>query len=282
MKKIRNILLTLSVLSLAVSLASCGQNSARNTEQIDVSVTETEELKEEITEELQTESADAAEEKDEETAEFEVTSEDLHDGVWDSCDLDKIPNEEVITESNYLKTELIKHKPVNPFELLSLVPVQDYSDKILFYNGDLASMFIDALAIPAAINMGEDKHKQHCVYYYNGINLLKKLHVFTKDKPINKGEVVITRSYNVPCDFILHVNYDYKDIATSIINILECSRVNMVKSILIDIDMNDLDMYKTVYDTVCKYLDKYKELFDKIIIYVNPAVEVTKLEKELS
>ena len=45
MKKIRNILLTLSVLSLAVSLASCGQNSAGNTEQIDVSVTETEELK---------------------------------------------------------------------------------------------------------------------------------------------------------------------------------------------------------------------------------------------
>ncbi len=84
MKKIRNILLTLSVLSLAVSLASCGQNSAGNTEQIDVSVTESEELKEVITEEPQTESADAAEEKDEETAEFEVTSEDLHDGVWDS------------------------------------------------------------------------------------------------------------------------------------------------------------------------------------------------------
>ncbi len=84
MMKFRNTLMILSALSLVFSLASCGQNSVGNTEQIDVSVTETEELKEEITEGLQTESADVAEEKDDETAEFEVTSEDLHDGVWDT------------------------------------------------------------------------------------------------------------------------------------------------------------------------------------------------------
>ncbi len=200
----------------------------------------------------------------------------------DKCDLDSISNDEVQLESNYLKTELIKHKPVNIFELLSIIPVKDYSDKILFYNDDLASVFIDAMAVPAAADTGDRGDKQHCVYYYNGINLRKKLNMFTKDKPINEGEVVITRSYNVPCDFIMHVNYDYKDISASIINILECSRVNMVKSVLIDIDMNDLEMYKTVYDNVCKYLDKYNALFDKVIIYVNPAVDIRELEKELS
>ena len=200
----------------------------------------------------------------------------------DSSDVESFSNEEVILESNYLKTELIKHKPVNIFEMLSLIPVLDYSDKILFYNGDIASMFIDAIAVPAAADTGDRGDKQHCVYYYNGINLRKKLNIYTQDKPINDSEVVITRSYNVPCDYILHVNYDYKDISTTIINILECCRVNMIKSVLIDIDMNDLEMYKTVYDSVCKYLDKYKVLFDKIIIYVNPAIEVRELEKELS
>jgi hypothetical protein len=200
----------------------------------------------------------------------------------DSSDVESFSNEEVITESNYLKTELIKHKPVNVYELLSLIPVPDYSDKILFYNDDLASVFIDAIAVPAAADTGDRGDKQHCVYYYNGINLRKKLNTFIKDKPINKSEVVITRSYNVPCDFIMHVNYDYKDISTTIINILECSRVNMVKSLLIDIDMNDLEMYKTVYESICKYLDKYKDLFDKILIYVNPAVDIRELEKELS
>jgi hypothetical protein len=46
--------------------------------------------------------------------------------------------------------------------------------------------------------------------------------------------------------------------------------------------MFDLELYKTVYDNVCKYLDKYNNLFDKILIYVNPAVDVRELEKELS
>ena len=86
MKKIRNILLTLSAFSLAVSLASCGQNSGGNTEQIDVSVTETEDaaLKGEITEELQTEKSDESDDINDQAAEFEVTSEDLRDGVWDT------------------------------------------------------------------------------------------------------------------------------------------------------------------------------------------------------
>jgi hypothetical protein len=56
----------------------------------------------------------------------------------------------------------------------------------------------------------------------------------------------------------------------------------MVKTILIDIDMNDIAMYKTVYETICKYLDTYHDFFDKILIYVNDAVNVQELEKELS
>ena len=86
MKKFRNTLMILSALSLVFSLASCGQNSGGNTEQIDVSVTEAEEaeLKEEITEELQTEKSDESDDINDQAAEFEVTSEDLHDGVWDT------------------------------------------------------------------------------------------------------------------------------------------------------------------------------------------------------
>ena len=118
--------------------------------------------------------------------------------------------------------------------------------------------------------------------YHHNLDEKSRLVMPAKLVKILGSEVVITRSYNVPCDFIMHVNYDYKDISTTIINILECSRVNMVKSLLIDIDMNDLEMYKTVYESICKYLDKYKDLFDKILIYVNPAVDIRELEKELS
>jgi len=191
-------------------------------------------------------------------------------------------SEDIELESKYLKEELLKHRPVNIFELLSLIPVPNYEDKIFFYNGDLASVFIDAIAIPIADKQGERKDKQHNVYYYNGISLLKKLDISREVEDVKKGEVIITRSYNVPSDFIIHVNYDYKDIEASIINILECSRVNMVKSLLIDIDMNDISLYKTVYDAVCKYLDTYKDMFDRILIYVNETVNIQELEKELS
>ncbi len=191
-------------------------------------------------------------------------------------------NEDIELESKYLKEELVKHKPVNIYELMSLIPVPDFEDIIYFYNGDIASIFIDAIAIPIADKQGERKDKQHNVYYYNGINLFKKLDISREVEDVKEGEVMITRSYNVPSDYIIHVNFDYKNIEKSIINILECSRVNMVKTILIDIDMNDIAMYKTVYETICKYLDTYHDFFDKILIYVNDAVNVQELEKELS
>ncbi len=191
-------------------------------------------------------------------------------------------NEDIELESKYLKEELVKHKPVNIYELMSLIPVPDFEDIIYFYNGDIASIFIDAIAIPIADKQGERKDKQHNVYYYNGINLFKKLDISREVEDVKEGEVMITRSYNVPSDYIIHVNFDYKNIEKSIINILECSRVNMVKTILIDIDMNDITMYKTVYETICKYLDTYHDFFDKILIYVNDAVNVQELEKELS
>lgn len=200
----------------------------------------------------------------------------------DTKDLDYWSNDDVNIESNYLKAELVKHKPVNIYEMLSLIPVNDFADKIFFYNGDMASVFIDALAIPVSEKREGSNNKQHCVYYYNGINLLKKLNVFTQGKKLEKGEVVITRSYNIPSDFIIHVKYDYKDIAKSILNILECSRVNMVKSVLIDIDMNDISLYKIVYDTICEYLETYSDMFDRILIYVNETINVRELEKELS
>lgn len=190
--------------------------------------------------------------------------------------------EDIELESKYLKTELLKHKPVNIYELLSLIPVTNYEDIIYFYNGDLASIFIDAIAIPIADKQGDKKNKQHIVYYYNGINLLKKLDISREVEDVKDGEVIITRSYNIPSDFIIHVKYDYKNIETCIINILECSRVNMVKSLLIDIDMNDISLYKETYDAICKYLDTYKDMFDKILIYVNPTVNIQELEKELS
>ena len=68
--------------------------------------------------------------------------------------------EDIELESNYLKQELLKHKPVNIYELLSLIPVTNYEDIIYFYNGYLAYVFIDAIAIPIADKQGDRKDKQ--------------------------------------------------------------------------------------------------------------------------
>ena len=93
MKKFRKALLSLLVLTLAITAASCGQ---KTTDNISPAETQTTESANETTTEADIQTTESANETtteadiqttesvNETLAEFEVTSEDLHDGIWDT------------------------------------------------------------------------------------------------------------------------------------------------------------------------------------------------------
>ncbi len=178
-------------------------------------------------------------------------------------------------ENQYLKSCLIMKKLLNCYEVSSLAPVDDkYKDKIIIWDDNVSSMVVDALVIPASYDISDSKERKlHDVYYYNGIRLRKKIISIMDGEKLNKNEVLITRSYGILADYIMHVYYE--KIRDSIINVMECARVNMVKTLVICLD-NDLEDVKTVYSTVMEYLSKYDIMFDKVIL----SIEKEKVRKE--
>ncbi len=173
----------------------------------------------------------------------------------------------VSLETQYLKTTLANKKMLNGYDIKSLAPVDvRFLDKIIIWDNDVTSMAIDAIAIPASYDIATKGSKQlHDIYYCNGINLRKKLITIMGGEKLKDNEVLITRSYNVLADYIMHVNY--VGLKESIINLMECARVNMIKAIAICIS-GTLEDVKLIYDTVMQYLFKYDMMFDKVIFAI--------------
>lgn len=171
-------------------------------------------------------------------------------------------------ESQYLKSCFVKKKLYNCYEIKSLSLVdEEFKDKIIVWDEDVSSMVIDAIVVPSSkdIISGNDNKELHDIYYSNGIKLRKKILNIMNGEKLSKDEVLITRSYGILADYIMHVNYN--DIKTSILNVLECARVNMIKTIAICLS-NKLEEVNLVYDTIIEYLGQYNDYFDKIIIAI--------------
>ena len=183
-------------------------------------------------------------------------------------------------ESNFLKSCLIKKKVLNCYNIKSLAPVDEkYNEKIIIYDSNVDSMTVDALVIPASFDItGSKDRKLHELYYCNGIKLRKKILSIMSGEKLQKNEVLITRSYNVLADYIMHVNYD--NIQESIINIMECARVNMIKTLVICLD-NSIEQLVEIYDVIRDYLSKFDIMFDKVILSIENKEVLEKFIEKL-
>ncbi len=170
-------------------------------------------------------------------------------------------------ENQYLKSSLARRKLLNCYDIVSLASVaEEYKDKVIIWDDDVTTMVVDALVIPASYDICDNKERKlHDIYYCNGIRLRKKIITIMDGEKLKKNEVLITRSYNVLADYIMHVYYD--KIRDSIINVMECARVNMVKTLVICLG-GDIKDVKVVYSTVLEYLSKYDMMFDKVILSI--------------
>ncbi len=170
-------------------------------------------------------------------------------------------------ESQYLKSCFVKKKLYNCYDIKSLYSIDcDNDDLVIIWDDNISSMVVDAIVVPASFDIADSKVKDlHSIYYTNGVKLRKKILTIMNGDKLPKDEVLITRSYGILADYIIHVNYD--DIKKSTLNILECSRVNMIKTLVICLNDN-VDDIMIVYKTILEYLEKYRDYFDKIILSI--------------
>ena len=170
-------------------------------------------------------------------------------------------------ENQYLKACLAKKKLENCYELKSLALVNEkYKDKVIIWDNQVDNLVIDAIVIPSSYDITNSKDRElHNVYYSNGIKLRKKICTIMNGEKLGPDEVLITRAYGVVADYIIHVNY--RDIKQSILNVMECARVNMVKTLVICLD-NDVEDIVVAFDTIIEYLDKFGDFFDKVVLSI--------------
>ena len=164
----------------------------------------------------------------------------------------------------------------NPVKVIFLPPFNAFATTL--WNA-FNALSASALVIPASFDItGSKDRKLHELYYCNGIKLRKKILSIMSGEKLQKNEVLITRSYNVLADYIMHVNYDI--IRESIINIMECARVNMIKTLVICLD-NSIDQLVEIYDVIRDYLSKFDIMFDKVILSIENKEVLEKFIEKL-
>ena len=179
-------------------------------------------------------------------------------------------NDEIISlESQYLKSLLINNKVLNVYDIVNEEGLNSnisFFDKVIIWDKDVTNIVADAIVIPASFDISDNNKELDDFYYLNGIRLRKKIINIMDGEKLAANEVLISRSYGIFADYVIHVNYA-DDLKKSVINILECSRVNMIKSLIIKCNFDYKDIV-IIYDTIIEYLEKYPEVFDKIILSI--------------
>lgn len=169
-------------------------------------------------------------------------------------------------EQKYLLARLKSASICNCYELGDAIKTKN--EQIFFWFGDLSCLCVDAVVIPASGELTlKDNQQNDDLYFYNGTKLRQKCLTVMNGAALANDEVLITRSYNIPTDYIMHVNY--VDFIKSIINVLDCSRVNMVKTVAIHIPSEDIKIIKAVYEAIEGYLSKFGIMFHKVILVID-------------
>lgn len=203
--------------------------------------------------------------------------------IISTYDLNDVPKDILEVEDMYLRYELLNRKLTDADKIKTvgdtLVKNIKYSDFIALWEGDLTSIYADSIVhLTSLKKLVNDQVNVDKIVLNSGMRLKKKCRDALGDGSLNKSDVLITRSYNLPCDFIIHVvepdgrSKSYiEDIKNSYKNILVCVKNNIIRSVVIPcigIDKTDKEEYINIMlDSIYDFLDKYHEIVNtKIII----------------
>ncbi len=201
-----------------------------------------------------------------------------------NLDSDFVDSEILSTEDKYLRVELLNRKLTDGEKLKTINELLDseikHSERIALWQGDITTMYADVLVNSMSTNV-EDYGKKGSLTYQiflrSGMRLRLKFREVMKDSKLEVTDYLVTRAYNLPSDYIVHVvlpDNDLDLLKKCYLNVLECARNNMAKTIVLPClgtgseKFSYEDSAKVAIEAVNEFLDKYEKEIDKVIFNV--------------
>lgn len=203
----------------------------------------------------------------------------------------EVPEDILSYEDKFLRLELINRKLTDGEKLSTIDKTLNsnfkFKDKISLWKGDITTIYADLIVNPTSNNMLfrtdiNGDNIDYDIFLRSGMRLVNKC-IALMDKELDDSDILITRAYNLPCDYIVHVivpEIKNRDEETERVlgmcyrNVLECAKNNMAKIVVTPcIGINSkLDVNKLVeiaVNAVTKFLEENNTSIEKIIFQVN-------------
>ena len=195
----------------------------------------------------------------------------------------------LLLEDKYLRLDLL-NRPLTDADALDTINVSNdsknkYAEKLALWSGDITVLYVDGIVCPTTKSiLGtfdiDSRSLDKYIHIRSGMRLRIKCNLIMDGKELDKTEAIVTRSFNLPADCIIHSVVEdiktEKDLKKAYENILECAKNNLIKTLAIPLLGKDLDIissedeFQLALDSVLSYLNKFDKYFTKIIFVLDP------------
>lgn len=208
-------------------------------------------------------------------------------------DVKDIPSDILVNEDKFLRLDLINRKLTDGEKLKNISDTLDsdikHCTKIALWQGDITTIYADVLVNSTTKNMlgcmeGIKGTLDNAIFTRSGMRLRMKCRDIMQGEELSNTEVLVTRAYNLPSDFIIHVvvpcvedelsEENKVELKMCYLNVLECARNNMAKTVVLPCLGTGTNKYpkeeaaNIAISAVKEFLDKYENEIDKIIFNV--------------
>lgn len=218
---------------------------------------------------------------------------ELWENLVSKLDKKSIPSDVLLNEDKFLRLDLINRKLTDGEKLKTISDTLDsdidYCTKIALWKGDITTVYADVLVNSTTKNMlgcmeGVKGTLDNAIFTRSGMRLRLKCRDIMQGEELNNTEILVTRAYNLPSDFIIHVVVPCVDDSVSeenkvelkmcYLNVLECVRNNMARTVVLPCLGTGTNGFpkeeaaRIAVDAVKEFLIKYENEIDKVIFNV--------------
>lgn len=218
---------------------------------------------------------------------------ELWEELVSKIDVYDIPNDVLLNEDKFLRLDLINRKLTDGEKVKTISDTLDsdikFCTKIALWKGDITTMYADVLVNSTTKDMlgcrqGVRGSLDNSIFTRSGMRLRLKCKDIMHGEELSNTEILVTRAYNLPSDFIIHVVVPCVDgvvtdenkieLKMSYLNVLECVRNNMARIVVLPcLGTGNNGFPKDVaaniaVEAINEFLSKYESEIDKIIIDV--------------
>lgn len=204
-----------------------------------------------------------------------------------------IPSDVLVNEDKFLRLDLINRKLTDGEKIKPISDTLDsdikFCTKLSLWKGDITTIYADVLVNSTTKDMlgcreGVKGTLDNSIFTRSGMRLRLKCRDIMKGEKLNNTEVLVTRAYNLPSDFIIHVVVPCIDkeiteenkieLKMCYLNILECVKNNMARTVVLPCLGTGTNGYpkdiaaSIAFEAVNEFMDKYENEIDKIIFNV--------------